>query len=56
MVDHQITLEDVRWAYRLLLDRDPESGEIVEDKLRRIRTRAELRRDFLVSSEFKKKP
>jgi hypothetical protein len=30
MVDHQITLEDVRWAYRLLLDRDPESGEIAE--------------------------
>jgi FkbM family methyltransferase len=47
-----LTPDDVRCAYRLLLDRDPESEEAIQTKLRAWRTRRELRADIMASEEF----
>ena len=43
--------EDVIWAYRLLLEREPESEAAIEQHLS-ARTRRELRDGFLASEEF----
>ena len=45
--------EHVVWAYRLLLDRDPESERAIEPKLRAWRTTRELRTDIMSSEEFR---
>jgi 2-polyprenyl-3-methyl-5-hydroxy-6-metoxy-1,4-benzoquinol methylase len=45
--------EAVVWAYRLFLDRDPETLLMVEDKLSRLHNTRELRYEFLFSDEFK---
>ncbi len=45
--------ETVKWAYRLFLDREPESTAVIKDKTRRLRTIAELRTEFMQSVEFK---
>ena len=34
MSESRITRDDVRWAYRILLDRDPESERAIEPKVR----------------------
>lgn len=47
--------EHVRWAYRLLLDREPENDRVVEEKVRAWPTTRELRIDFLTSPEFRSK-
>jgi FkbM family methyltransferase len=52
MSEPTIGREHVVWAYRLLLDRDPESEQAIQPKLRAWRTTAELRRDIMASEEF----
>jgi FkbM family methyltransferase len=43
----------VRWAYRLFLDREPESEEAVVEKLSSSSSTEDLRRDFMSSPEFR---
>jgi FkbM family methyltransferase len=50
-----ITREHVVWAYRLLLDRDPESEDAILPKLRAWKTTPELRTDLMSSEEFRLK-
>ena len=52
MSQDPLTSAHVRWAYRLLLDRQVESDEAVATKLRAWRTTAELRLDMMASEEF----
>lgn len=42
----------VRWAYRLFLDREPESSRVIAEKLRDCATPRELRVAFLGSGEY----
>ena len=55
MSHRPIDRDDVIWAYRLLLDREPESDQAIEPKLRAWRTTAELRRDIVSSAEYRLK-
>lgn len=50
-----ITREHVVWAYRLFLDREPESEAAVHAKVASVGATEQLRRDFLISLEFRKK-
>ena len=50
-----LTREHVIWAYRLLLDRDPENEDVIGPKLAGSRTTAELRHHLITSSEFRDK-
>lgn len=50
-----LTREHVIWAYRLLLDRDPESEDVIGPKLAGSRTTAELRHHLVTSAEFRDK-
>lgn len=50
-----LTREHVIWAYRLLLDRDPESEDVIGPKLAGARTTAELRHHLITSAEFGEK-
>jgi FkbM family methyltransferase len=50
-----LTREHVVWAYRLLLDRDPESDDVIGPKLAGSRDTSELRRHLMTSAEFRKK-
>jgi FkbM family methyltransferase len=50
-----LTREHVIWAYRLLLDRDPESEAVIGPKLAGSRTTAELRHHLITSAEFREK-
>jgi FkbM family methyltransferase len=50
-----LTREHVIWAYRLLLDRDPESDDVIGPKLAASRTTAELRHHLITSAEFRAK-
>jgi FkbM family methyltransferase len=50
-----LTREHVIWAYRLLLDRDPENEDVIGPKLAGSRTTAELRRHLITSGEFREK-
>jgi FkbM family methyltransferase len=43
------------WAYRVLLDRDPESEDVIGPKLAGSRDTAELRRHLMTSAEFQQK-
>jgi FkbM family methyltransferase len=54
MPDHPggLTREHVVWAYRLLLDRDPESEDVIGPKLAGSRDTRELRHHLMTSSEF----
>ena len=47
-----ITAEEVRWAYRILLDREPETDDVVAEKVAALSSRAALRLDVLCSPEF----
>jgi FkbM family methyltransferase len=53
--DSGITREHVVWAYRLLLDRDPESEDVIMPKMAGSRTTAELRHHLITSAEFRDK-
>src|ERR1051325_8123750 len=50
-----LTREHVVWAYRLLLDRDPESDDGIGPKLAGSRDTSELRRHLVTSAEFRAK-
>src|SRR5476649_1287571 len=50
-----LTREHVIWAYRLLLDRDPESEDVIGPKLAGSQTTAELRHHLITSAEFREK-
>jgi FkbM family methyltransferase len=54
MSDHSggLTREHVVWAYRLLLDRDPESDSVIGPKLAGSRDTRELRHHLMTSAEF----
>jgi 2-polyprenyl-3-methyl-5-hydroxy-6-metoxy-1,4-benzoquinol methylase len=45
--------DDVRAAYRIFLDREAESDEVVEEKANRLPDTAALRREFLLAPEFR---
>lgn len=50
-----LTREHVVWAYRVLLDRDPESEDVIGPKLAGSRDTRELRRHLMASAEFRQK-
>jgi FkbM family methyltransferase len=50
-----LTREHVIWAYRLLLDRDPESEDVIGPKLDGSRDTSELRHHLMTSAEFQEK-
>ena len=50
-----LSREHVIWAYRLLLDRDPENEDVVGPKLAGSQTTAELRHHLMTSAEFREK-
>jgi FkbM family methyltransferase len=51
----QLTRDHVIWAYRILLDRDPESDDVIGPKLAGSRNTGELRRHLMTSAEFRTK-
>jgi FkbM family methyltransferase len=55
--DHSggLTREHVVWAYRLLLDRDPENEDVIGPKLAGSRDTRELRHHLMTSAEFQSK-
>jgi FkbM family methyltransferase len=50
-----LTRDHVIWAYRLLLDREPESEDVIGPKLAGSQTTAELRHHLITSAEFRDK-
>lgn len=50
-----LTREHVVWAYRLLLDRDPENEDVIGPKLAGSANTAELRHHLITSAEFREK-
>jgi FkbM family methyltransferase len=50
-----LTREHVVWAYRILLDREPESEEVILPKMRAYGTTRELRHDIVTSEEYETK-
>lgn len=50
-----LTRDHVVWAYRLLLDREPESEDVIGPKLAGSRTARELRHHLMTSAEFQEK-
>jgi FkbM family methyltransferase len=50
-----LTREHVVWAYRLLLDRDPESEDVIAPKLAGSRDTRELRHHLITSAEFRER-
>src|SRR5881275_1071837 len=50
-----LTRDHVVWAYRLLLDRDPENESVIEPKLAGSRDTRELRHHLMTSAEFRDK-
>ena len=49
----RVSRRTAMWAYRLFLDRSPESLSVVRDKASRLTTTRELRRELMASPEFK---
>jgi FkbM family methyltransferase len=50
-----LTRDHVVWAYRILLDRDPESEDVITPKLAGYQTTRELRSDMVCSEEYQEK-
>lgn len=48
-----LTADHVQWAYRLFLDREPESKQVVKDMLKHHATTRDLRYTFTRSPEFR---
>src|SRR5262245_64079544 len=57
MADHPggLTRDHVVWAYRLLLDRDPENEDVIGPKLAGSRDTRDLRHHLMTSAEFQDK-
>jgi len=51
----ELTRDHVVWAYRLLLDRDPESEDVIGPKLAGSRSTRELRHHLMTSAEFQRR-
>src|SRR4051812_37884637 len=49
-----LTRDHVVWAYRILLDRDPENEDVIGPKLAGSRDTSELRRHLVTSAEFRR--
>lgn len=56
-IDHPggLTRDHVIWAYRLLLDREPENEDVIGPKLAGSRDTRELRHHLITSAEFRQK-
>jgi hypothetical protein len=50
-----LTEQDVLWAYRICLDREPENEQVIKRHLKSCRNRRELARAFTSSEEFRNK-
>ena len=50
----ELTREHVVWAYRILLDREPESEDVIVPKVRGFRTTRELRNEIVTSEEYQR--
>jgi FkbM family methyltransferase len=50
-----LTEDDVVWAYRICLDREPENAQVVKNHLKNCKNRRELARAFTTSEEFQQK-
>jgi FkbM family methyltransferase len=50
-----LTRDHVVWAFRLLLDREPENEQVVEAKLRGLSNTKQLRAEFVTSDEYRDK-
>ena len=50
-----LTREHIVWAYRILLDRDPESDAAIQPKLAGCKTTQQLRADIVTSQEYRDK-
>jgi FkbM family methyltransferase len=48
----ELTKEHIIWAYRILLDRDPESDAVILPKLTAYRSTQQLRADIVTSREY----
>jgi FkbM family methyltransferase len=55
MSDQGLTRDHIIWAYRILLDRDPENEAVILPKMKGYRTTRELRSDMVTSDEFRDK-
>lgn len=53
--NRRITRDHVIWAYRVLLDRDPEEEAVISDRLRHYATSQQLRADIMTSPEYRLK-
>lgn len=54
-MSNKITIDSILWAYRLLLNREPENLDIVKDKLNRLTNNEELVKELINSPEFARK-
>ena len=52
---NQVDEDAVFWSYRLFLDRDPESSQVVNDRVRAYGRTEDLRREIMSSNEFRQK-
>jgi FkbM family methyltransferase len=50
-----LSREHVIWAYRLLLDREPENDDVVDKKARGLSSTQELRAELVASEEYREK-
>ena len=50
-----LTRDHVVWAYRILLDRDPESEDVILPKMRGYQNTRDLRNDIVTSAEYQEK-
>ena len=55
MSSNPITPEDVIWAYRTFLDREPESEVVIAEKITSLQNIHELVEAFIYSEEFKER-
>lgn len=53
MTDEGLSRDHIVWAYRILLDRDPESEDVILPKMKGYRTTRDLRSDMVTSDEFR---
>src|SRR5262245_29554009 len=53
LVQKGLTREHLIWAYRILLDRDPESEAVIIDKMNAWNNTRDLRIDIMNSPEFR---
>ena len=52
MAGAELTRDHIDWAYRILLDRDPESEAVILPKLKGYQTTQQLRADIVTSHEY----